>query len=97
LHRKKAELLLVGSEADAAEAEQEFNRAIDIARRQAAKLFELRAVTSLARLWSSQGRRHTALELVRSTCQQFGEATDIIDVREANALLVDLELGLSGS
>ena len=51
LHRKKGELLLAGTDADAAQAEQEFGYAIDIARNQAAKLFELRAATSLARLW----------------------------------------------
>ena len=53
LHRKKGELLLVGTDAEAAQAEKEFCQAIDIARDQSAKLFELRAATSLARLWSA--------------------------------------------
>jgi predicted ATPase len=95
LHRKKGELLLAGTDADLAQAEQEFRRAIDIARDQAAELLELRAVTSLARLWSVQGQSSKALELLRATRKRFGEDADIPDVRDASALLVDLELGLA--
>src|SRR6185437_9991447 len=56
-HKAHGELLLSAHPADADAAEREFTRAIGVARRQSAKLFELRAATSLARLWSEQGRR----------------------------------------
>jgi class 3 adenylate cyclase/tetratricopeptide (TPR) repeat protein len=91
LHRKKGELLLARTDTDAAQAEQEFRQAIDIARNQAARLFELRAVTSLARLWSVRGRRAEALELLRPIHDWFSEGADIPDVQEARALLVDLD------
>ena len=69
LHRKKGELLLARTGIDDAQAEQEFLRALDIARDQSARLFELRAATSLARLWSASGRRAAAQELLRPiTC-----------------------------
>jgi class 3 adenylate cyclase/tetratricopeptide (TPR) repeat protein len=95
LHRKKGELLLAGTDADAAQAEQEFGYAIDIARNQAAKLFELRAATSLARLWSMQGRRVVADELLRPIYARFGEGADIPDVREARELLEGLDVASS--
>ncbi len=62
LHRKKGEFLLGSAHANGAQAEQELGHAIDIARSQSARLFELRAVTSLARLWSMRGRRVAAYE-----------------------------------
>jgi len=95
LHRKKGELLLVGTDADAADAEREFGHAIDIARSQSAKLLELRAATSLARLWSMQGKRSAAWGLLQPICAQFGKDDEVPDVWEANALLVDLELDSS--
>ncbi len=96
LHRKKGELLFTGTDIDSAEAEQEFRRAIDIAHNQAAKLFELRAATSLARLWSTQGKRSTARELLQPICTEFGEG-DIRDLRKAAELLADLQLDSSPS
>ena len=57
LHRLKGELLLARSPSDQAEAETSFREAIDVARRQSAKSWELRAATSLARLWQKQGAR----------------------------------------
>ena len=62
LHRQKAQLLL--HKGDRAAAERLFWTAIGIAREQAAKLWELRAVTSLARLWGEQGRRTDGLDLL---------------------------------
>ena len=97
LHRKRGELLLAGTEADGAQAEQEFGRAIDIARNQAAKLFELRAATSLARVWSNQGKRREAQQLLQPICSEFGAAGTFRDLLEAEALLADLQLDSSPS
>jgi predicted ATPase len=97
LHRKRGELLLAGTEADGAQAEQEFGRAIEIARDQAAKLFELRAATSLARVWSNQGKRREAQQLLQPICSEFGPVGAIRDVLEADALLADLQLDSSPS
>ena len=57
LYRLKGALLLDTHPANAAEAEALFGRALDIARAQEAKSFELRAATSLARLWQREGKR----------------------------------------
>jgi class 3 adenylate cyclase/predicted ATPase len=91
LHRKKGELLLAGTVIDAAQAEQEFARAIDVAHNQAARLFELRAATGLARMWSDQGKRSEARGLLQPICAGFGIGDDIRDVQEANAVLAALQ------
>ena len=72
------------------EAEECFHRAIDIARRQAAKSLELRAVTSLARLWQQQGRKEEARNMLTETYQWFTEGFDTADLKDAKALLDDL-------
>ena len=67
LHRLKGELLLAESPDQTAAAEDCFRRAIETARRQQSKGWELRATMSLARLWQRQGRRgdaHAALAAV---------------------------------
>ena len=97
LYRKKGELLLAGTVIDAAQAEQEFARAIDVAHNQAAKLFELRAATGLARVWSKQGKRSEARALLQPICAGFGPGDDIRDVQEANALLAALQPERSAS
>jgi class 3 adenylate cyclase/predicted ATPase len=63
LHRLKGELLLLRSAKNRHEAEPCFNRAIEVARGQSAKSLELRAVTSLSRLWRDQGKRKEVDEL----------------------------------
>ena len=88
LHRKKGELLL---SVDRARAEQEFCQALETARDQSAKLLELRAATSLARLWSAMGRCEAAKELLRPLYDWFGRGVDIPDMREAGSLLVELD------
>jgi predicted ATPase len=95
LHRKKGELLLALADADADQVEQEFRQAISIAREQSAKLFELRAVTSLARLQSDRGASEVAAELLRPLLAWFSGGPEIPDVREARALLADLDERLS--
>jgi predicted ATPase len=90
LHRKKGELLLASALGNGAEAEREFRHAIDIAHNQSARLFELRAATSLARLWSVRGRCAAARELLWPIYAWFSERGDIPDLLEARALLAEL-------
>ena len=62
-------------------------KAIEIAREQQARLLELRAATSLARLWGETGKRDAARELLASVYQWFTEGFDKPDLRDAKALL----------
>jgi predicted ATPase len=72
------------------EAEAAIEKGIDVARRQKAKSWELRAATSLARLWGEQGRRHEARELLAPVYSSFTEGFDTRDLKEAKALLDEL-------
>jgi predicted ATPase len=88
LVRVRGELLRMrGSAPDLAEAEGCFERALDIARQQQAKSFELRAATSLARLWHAQGRSRQAAALLSATYDWFTEGFDTTDLREARTVL----------
>jgi predicted ATPase len=88
LHRQQGESLLQqGAPEAAAEAEKCFGDAIEIARRQKAKSWELRAAMSLARLWRSQGRRKQARELLAPVYDWFTEGFDTPDLQDAKALL----------
>ena len=69
------------------EAEACLLRAIDIARTQQAKSLELRAATSLARLWQQQGKRDEAHALLAPIYSWFTEGFDTADLQEAKALL----------
>ena len=64
LYRLKGALLLQQAVPDAAQAEACFHQALDVARQQQAKSWELRAATSLARLWQSQDKRQDAYALL---------------------------------
>ena len=90
LHRLKGELLLATDPASSAEAEVLFHRALDIARAQEAKSFELRAATSLARLWQCQGKRAEARALLAPVYAWFTEGFDTGDLVEAKVLLDEL-------
>jgi predicted ATPase len=72
------------------EAEACFHQALDVARRQQAKSWELRAATSLARLWQQQGKRAEAYRLLAPTYGWFTEGFDTADLQEAKALLEEL-------
>jgi predicted ATPase len=73
------------------EATEDFYRkAIGIAQQQEAKLWELRAATSLARLWGDQGRRGEARDLLAPTYGWFTEGFDTAGMKEAHALLAEL-------
>jgi predicted ATPase/DNA-binding winged helix-turn-helix (wHTH) protein len=88
LWRVKGELsLLQGGKGAVLMAEDCFNQALDSARRQRALSFELRAATSLARLWSSRNRRSEALALLQPVYGRFTEGFDTPDLTEARLLL----------
>jgi predicted ATPase len=72
------------------EAEAAIEKGIDVARGQKAKSWELRAATSLARLWREQGRRGEARELLAPVYVWFTEGFDTADLKDAKALLDEL-------
>jgi predicted ATPase len=87
IYRLKGELLLQQSTDNATEAETCFHHALDIARTQQAKSWELRAATSLARLWQQQGKRQEAHDLLAPVYHWFTEGFDTAALQEAKALL----------
>jgi predicted ATPase len=89
LYRLKGKLLLaqVGESQEVQEAEACFQQALAIARRQQAKSWELRAATSLARLWQQQGTRAEAHALLTPVYGWFSEGFDTADLQEAKVLL----------
>jgi len=88
LHRVYGELLLARASPDpVAEAEDSFKRALAIARTQQAKSWELRAATSLARLYVQQGKMAKARRLVAPVLEWFTEGHETADVRAARAVL----------
>ena len=86
-HRLKGDLLLAVSAEHQAEAETCFQQALDVARHQQAKSWELRAAMSLARLWQRQGKRAEAHELLAPIYGWFTEGFDTADLQDAKALL----------
>ena len=87
MYRLKGALLLQQHADNQAEAEASFQHAISIAQSQQAKSWELRAATSLARLWQSQGKRQEAHDLLAPVYNWFTEGFDTLDLKEAKALL----------
>jgi predicted ATPase len=85
LHRHKGELRLRQGQKEA--AEELYRQALSIALEQEAKLWELRAATSPARLWRDQGRRTEARDLLTPVYGWFTEGFDIADLKEAKGLL----------
>ena len=73
-----------------AEAEACFLKAIEIARKQQAKSLELRAITSLARLWQQQGKKNDAHQMLVEIYGWFTEGFETKDLQEAKALLEKL-------
>jgi class 3 adenylate cyclase/tetratricopeptide (TPR) repeat protein len=86
LHRLKGEALLAGA-GTVSEAEAAMQQAIDVARRQNAKSWELRGAMSLARLWRQQGRQQEAVALLAPILGWFEEGFDTADLKEAKTLL----------
>jgi predicted ATPase len=97
IYRLKGEMLLMqhrdkdsAPSAPYTEVEACFCQAIDVARRQEAKSFELRATASLCRLWQTQGKRAEAHVLLAPIYGWFTEGLDTVDLIEAKALLEKL-------
>jgi predicted ATPase len=90
LHRLHGVLLLRQTVPDTPAAEVCFQQALDVARRQQAKSWELRAAMSLSRLWQRQGKRPEARELLAPIYGWFTEGFDTADLQDARALLEEL-------
>jgi len=93
LFRLKGALLLQQAIPEASQAEACFHQALDMARQQEAKSWELRAATSLARLWQQQGMYREAHELLAPVYGWFSEGFDTADLIDARALLEALGAG----
>jgi predicted ATPase len=90
IHRSAGEIALMGPQSDAAKAQAYFERALSVARAQEAKSWELRAATSLARLWRDQGKRQEAHDLLAPIYGWFTDDFDTVDLKEAEAVLAGL-------
>jgi class 3 adenylate cyclase/predicted ATPase len=91
VNRTAGEIELLSRDPDAAKAEAYFQRALAVARKQQAKSWELRAAMSMARLWRDQGKRDEARDLLAPVYGWFTEGFDTLDLKEAKALLEELE------
>jgi predicted ATPase len=89
-NRVAGEIALKSPEPDAAKAETCFERALDIARKQQAKSWELRAAMSMSRLRRDQGKPQQARELLAPIYGWFTEGFDTRDLKDAKALLEGL-------
>ena len=90
IHRLCGELTRRLPDPDPAKAEDSFRTALAIAREQGTRGYELRAATSLARLWAEQGRRGEARDLLAPVYGWFTEGFDTADLKDAKALLDEL-------
>ena len=90
VHRIAGEIALKSPAPDTEKAQKYFKRALTVARQQQAKSWELRAATSMARLWRDQGKRDQALDLLAPVYGWFTEGFDTLDLKEAKALLEEL-------
>jgi class 3 adenylate cyclase/tetratricopeptide (TPR) repeat protein len=88
LHRIPGDLR--SATGDRSAAEQHYRQAITLAERQGARLYQLRASTSLARLWRDQGRQAEARDLLGPIYGWFTEGFDAPDLKDAKALLDEL-------
>jgi predicted ATPase len=86
----EGEMALARAQPDQCQAEANFREAIDLARRQQARSLELRATTSLARLWTGRGRRREARDLLAPVYGWFTEGFATQDLKGAKALLQEL-------
>ena len=91
LHRIAGEIALKAPQPNAIKAQSYFERALAVARQQQAKSWELRAAMSLARLWRDQGKREEARDLLAPVYNWFTEGFDTLDLKEAKALLEELQ------
>jgi predicted ATPase len=89
LHRIEGDLLLQRADRQAAQAS--YRRALDVASQQGLKSLELRAATSLARLWLRQDEHDPARALLERNCDGFTEGFDTQDFKEARSLLEEID------
>src|SRR5262249_17953009 len=87
IHRLRAKLTARFPDPDPTKVEDSFRTALAIARDQGTRGYELRAATSLARLWAEQGRRDEARDLLAPVYGSFTEGFDAVDLEQAAALL----------
>jgi class 3 adenylate cyclase/predicted ATPase len=87
IYRVAGEIALLSPSPDLVKAEDYFERALAIARAQQARSWELRAATSLARLWREEGKRQEARDCLAPVYAWFTEGFDTADLRQARALL----------
>jgi predicted ATPase len=83
LHRQRAQILVALHPSKVREAESHLKKSIEVARGQSAKSLELRAATSLAELWRTQGRPDEARALLEPICRWFDEGAETADLRRA--------------
>src|SRR5215475_13783866 len=88
LHRLRGDMM--NAQGDQAAAEQNYHRALAVAKRQSAKTFGLRAATSLARLWRDQGKCRESRDLLALGYGWFTEGLDTPLLQDARALLEEL-------
>jgi class 3 adenylate cyclase/predicted ATPase len=89
--RLKAQALLARPAPDRFKAERCLVQALEVARGQEAKFWELRSASALARLWSSEGRQTEALSLVGPVYGWFTEGFDTLELRSTKALMAELQ------
>ena len=87
VNRTAGEIAFKSPERDTTTAQAYFERALEVAGAQRAKSWELRAATSMARLWRHQGKRQQAHEVLAPVYGWFTEGIDTLDLKEAKALL----------
>jgi predicted ATPase len=90
IHRLRGELTARLPNPDPAKAEEAFRTALAIAREQGTRAYELRAATSIARVWRDQGRQGAARDLLAPLYGSFTEGFDTFDMKDAKALLDEL-------
>ena len=81
---------MLNTTGDQAAAERKYTQALEVAKRQRVKLWELRAATSLGRLWRDQGKRSESRHLLAPVYNWFAEGFDTPVPQEANGLLDEL-------
>jgi predicted ATPase len=92
VHRIAGEIALKSPVPDTAKGQAYFERALVIARQQQAKSWELRAATSMARLWRERDKAQEARELLAPIYGWFTEGLDTLDLTEAKTLLDELAM-----
>jgi predicted ATPase len=96
LHRSKGKLLLRLDPPDVSVAEETFRRALEIARAQQTKTFELRSAIGLAHLYRANGRAEAIQEVLAPVLVDFDTERDLPEIEEAEILLGHRQLARPG-